>query len=150
MLLNRCVQRYDGVFPLILTTRQTYITYYAYKPATRYKRIKTCTPNFIEIVALGQTSTVLPGNLGLGERAVIILAFKLNADLVLIDDRAAAAEAAKLGLRVTGTLGIFDQAAKDGLIDFASTVRRLQSTNFRVAPAVIDHLLREHAERRRR
>ena len=96
------------------------------------------------------TSTVLPGNLGLGERAVIILAFKLNADLVLIDDRAAAAEAAKLGLRVTGTLGIFDQAAKDGLIDFASTVRRLQSTNFRVAPAVIDHLLREHAERRRR
>lgn len=81
-----------------------------------------------------------------GERAAIQLAASLNADLLLMDDRKGVNAAQRKGLRVTGTLGILDLAAKRGLADFTQAVERLRRTNFRVPQALLDSLLEEHGQ----
>jgi predicted nucleic acid-binding protein len=50
-----------------------------------------------------------------GEREALSLARALNAELVLMDDRAAVAVAQRQGFTVTGTLGVLDLAAQRGL-----------------------------------
>lgn len=49
-----------------------------------------------------------------GEKAVIALASTLHADLILVDDRSAAAIARAKGFEVTGTLGVLDLARSVG------------------------------------
>lgn len=70
--------------------------------------------------------------LDLGERAAIFLAEKIRADLLLIDESAGRAEAARRSLRVTGTLGVLRTAAEHGLIDVNDVLLRLRTTNFYV------------------
>jgi len=79
-----------------------------------------------------------------GEKAAIQLAASLNADLLLMDDRKGVNAAQRIGLRVTGTLGILDLAALHGLADFAQAVERLRLTNFRVPRDLLDALLEKH------
>lgn len=81
-----------------------------------------------------------------GEQAAIGLAAALRADLLLIDDRKGVAAARAKGLRVTGTLGILELAAQSGLTDFAQCVARLRQTNFRTPEALLDALLKKHAD----
>jgi predicted nucleic acid-binding protein len=52
--------------------------------------------------------------------------------------------AGSLGLRATGTLGILDLAAEQGLIDFAAAIASLEATNFRKPIAITDALKRKH------
>ena len=52
-----------------------------------------------------------------GERAAIILAEYIKADLILLDEKAARRVAAERGVRVTGLLGILGEAATRGLVD---------------------------------
>lgn len=91
----------------------------------------------------------LDGSDGLdeGERAAIALASLLEADLLLMDDRKGVITARRKGLRVTGTLGILDLAAKLGIVDFATSVQRLRRTNFRAPESILDQLLRSHSEK---
>ena len=53
--------------------------------------------------------------LGTGERAAIALSGVLHPDLVLMDDRDGVVAARGRGFAVTGTLGVFDRAARQGL-----------------------------------
>jgi predicted nucleic acid-binding protein len=85
-----------------------------------------------------------------GEQAAITLASALHADLLLMDDRKGVKMARSKGIRVTGTLGILELAAQDGLTDFAQAVERLQRTNFRSPKALLDALLEKHKEKDRR
>jgi predicted nucleic acid-binding protein len=87
-----------------------------------------------------------PG-LGDGERAAIALAQAIGATLVLIDDRAGAAVARSQGLATTGTLGVLELAAMSGLVDLPSAVARLQGTNFRYRPELLEMLLARHRDR---
>ncbi|HEY1947793.1 MAG TPA: DUF3368 domain-containing protein [Bryobacteraceae bacterium] len=80
-----------------------------------------------------------------GEQAAIALAAALNADLLLMDDRKAVIAARGKGLRVTGTLGILELAAQDGLTDFTQAIERLRQTNFRSPEALLDALLKKHS-----
>lgn len=82
-----------------------------------------------------------------GERAAIALAQVLGAGLLLIDDRAGATAARERGFRVTGTLGVLVDAARQGLLDLATAFAALRATNFRYPPAMLDALLAEHLRR---
>lgn len=80
-----------------------------------------------------------------GERAAILLAESLCADLILLDDLAARRLATRRGMPITGVLGILDRAASQGWVDFAATIHRLQQTNFRTATAIVQELIQKHS-----
>ncbi|MDQ2804138.1 MAG: DUF3368 domain-containing protein [Pseudomonadota bacterium] len=86
------------------------------------------------------SSADLPG-LDVGERAAITLALAIGAELILMDDRAGVAAALAKGLTVIGTLGVLDRAARRGLVDLEAAFTRLQATNFRYPPALLDTML---------
>lgn len=79
--------------------------------------------------------------LGAGETEAISLAKEQNADLVLIDDRKARRTAQERGLNVAGTINVPESAAKRKLVDIAVAFDKLQQTNFRVAPRLIQEIL---------
>jgi predicted nucleic acid-binding protein len=97
-----------------------------------------------------QPKAVLLADLDAGEREALLLALELSADLVLMDDREGTEEARRLGLAVTGTLGILDRGAERGLIDLAPAIARLRQTNFRISPVLLDRLLAIDALRKKR
>jgi predicted nucleic acid-binding protein len=70
----------------------------------------------------------------------------LKADLLLMDDRKGVNLARNKGLRVTGTLGILELAAMNGLTDLPLAIERLRQTNFRCPNTVLDALLRRHSK----
>ncbi len=83
--------------------------------------------------------------LGPGEAEAISLARELNATAVLIDERRAADAAAKLGLFVTGTLGVLEAAAARRLLRLPEAITALRQTSFRCT----EQLYREALERHR-
>jgi predicted nucleic acid-binding protein len=86
--------------------------------------------------------------LGRGEMAVISLALELKADCVLIDERKGYKAAQRRGLSVITTLGILEEAAHRGLVDFEKTVDRLdRETTFYVTEAVLEEFKRRVRER---
>ncbi len=91
-------------------------------------------PSWLAVHDVAQTSRPLPEGRNRGEAAAISLALSVKADMILIDDRAAAAVALARGLAVLGTLGILVMAGRQGLVDLRSAITRLQATNFRAAP----------------
>jgi len=84
-----------------------------------------------------------------GERAAISLSVSLRPDLLLMDDRAGVAVARAIGFAVTGTIGLLDRAARQGLIDLVAAFAALRSTNFHLRPELLDQVLDKHREWRR-
>jgi predicted nucleic acid-binding protein len=78
-----------------------------------------------------------------GEREAIALARELQAELVVIDDRAGRREARRWHLTVTGTLGVLRTAASRGLVQFREVLDRLQQTNFYISAELLQQLLDE-------
>jgi len=96
-------------------------------------------PSWLEVRSPESTGSSLA--LGRGERDAICLASELSA-LCLIDDRKARREAERMGVRVTGLLGLLAEASDRGLIDAEVVVERLTRTSFRASPALIAAILR--------
>ena len=94
--------------------------------ASEFQRLAVVDPRFagllwppsIRVVAPLGTAPALRGNHKLhpGEIEALSLAAEQNIDLVLMDERAGRAAAARLGLESVGILGILIQAKKDGLL----------------------------------
>jgi len=99
-------------------------------------------PAWLHIVSTPEM--FLGAGLHKGEAAAIALAASLGADLVLMDDRRGVLAAERLGIRVTGTLGVLDIAADRGLIDFAEAIHRLETTTFRKPVLLLRALLDKH------
>ncbi len=76
-----------------------------------------------------------------GEREAILLASRLSADLLLLDDRRARHAAKGRGIGVTGLLGILDLAAKMDFLELPEVVENLRRTSFRVEPRLLKLLL---------
>lgn len=76
-----------------------------------------------------------------GEQAAIILAEQQDASLIIIDDGLARRIACNRGLRVTGLLGILEEASKQDLVDLPTAITTLQKTTFRVSSSIINSLL---------
>ena len=79
-----------------------------------------------------------------GEKEAIMLAQEISADLLLVDDWQARLAAINLGIRITGTLGILDRAARENLIDLPETLNALQNTNFHISSDLIRKLLEDN------
>lgn len=109
-------------------------------------------PLWLEVLATPIVTSVDSSleSLDSGERAAIVLAESMCADLLLIDDRAGAILAQRRGLAVTGTLGVLDLASRGGMLDLRDAFVRLQRTNFRYPPSVMEMLLEEERNRKNR
>jgi predicted nucleic acid-binding protein len=77
-----------------------------------------------------------------GETAAILLAKKENANLIIIDDGLGRKIARNRGLKVTGLLGVLEQAASQNLIDLPDVISRLQKTSFRASSSLLNSLLK--------
>ena len=78
-----------------------------------------------------------------GEAEVIALAQELGADLVVIDERMARRHARRLGLRLTGTLGVLLKARQVGLVPLvAPLVDQLCRGGIRLSDTVVAEVLR--------
>ena len=101
-------------------------------------------PNWINVQPICLVDTSLLQWLDPGETEAILLAQKLKADLVLLDDLQAREIAKKQGLQVTGIIGLLDRAASQGLIDLPNAIQKLQQTSFRVSDRLLQELLKKH------
>ena len=87
--------------------------------------------------------------LGEGEREAIILAQQHGPDvLLLMDEGKGRLEAQRRNLRITGTLGVLNDAASRGWVDLPSAIERLRKTTFRASPSLLQSLLDRDAKRR--
>ncbi len=95
-------------------------------------------PAWLSVMAPGSELAIpIDDRLDLGEREAIALAKTLQADLLLIDERAGRAEAKRLGLRVTGTVGVLRAAAEAHLASPREVIQRLRQTSFYVDEALL-------------
>lgn len=99
---------------------------------------------WLRVTSLEQPVPIATGaGLHLGETEALGLAVQKQADLLLLDDGDARREAADLGLRIVGVLGILLRARRDGrLSSLSDEIRRLRSeAHFFIAPKLEAELL---------
>jgi predicted nucleic acid-binding protein len=94
-------------------------------------------PNWTEVKTISIQADLALQRLDPGEQEAILLAQELQAELLLLDDKAGRQAALSRNLSVTGLLGVLDEAAKLGLISRSEIADRLLKTNFRVAPGLL-------------
>lgn len=83
----------------------------------------------------------------IGEASAIALAMEINDVLIILDDLKARNLANKLKLKITGVLGVVNRAKQIGVIDKVKPIiDDLLKTNFRIAPQIIDEMLRLNDE----
>jgi predicted nucleic acid-binding protein len=110
------------------------------------RRWMSAPPGWLTIVAVDDTGAPPEfARLHSGERAAILLAERLNADILLLDEKAARAVASLRGLHLSGTLGILADAGRRKLVDLPQAVADLQKTSFRARPDLLRKLLEQES-----
>ena len=100
-------------------------------------------PNWLQIEIVSASSRSGLEKLDSGEQEAILLAEQIEAELIILDDKAARQIASERGLRIIGLLGIIKDAAQLGLLDLRVTFERLQEAGFWAAPSLLERLLRQ-------
>ena len=93
-------------------------------------------PIWISVEETPDTFSESMEKLQAGERAAILLAELIQANIIIIDEKAARLIAGRRGLSVTGVLGVIREAATQGLVDLKLAIDRLRRTSFRCSPAL--------------
>ena len=96
-------------------------------------------PSWLEIVAPSSVEPI--EGLHAGELAAIALARELRADQIVLDEYYGRKAAAARGLRVVGTVGVLEAAARRGLVDLGEAFEKIKRTDFWVSPAFLDRRL---------
>ncbi|MGH9946688.1 MAG: DUF3368 domain-containing protein [Pyrinomonadaceae bacterium] len=107
-------------------------------------------PNWFLVKKAAELHEADLSKLDAGEKEAIFLVEELNADALMIDDRAGREEAVKRGIFIIGTLGVLNSAAQKKLLDLPITLEKLRQTNFRVSEKLILDLLQLDNDRMRR
>ncbi|MUH00811.1 DUF3368 domain-containing protein [Scytonema sp. UIC 10036] len=102
-------------------------------------------PDWLKIQPVSQSGDAIVDVLDPGERAAILLAQEIDADLLLLDDMKARRAAINKGFTITGILGILDQAATMKLIDLPTAIDKLRNTSFWASDSLLQKLLDKHA-----
>jgi predicted nucleic acid-binding protein len=90
---------------------------------------------------------ILEQSVDKGEASILVLALEMENCIVSIDDLKARKTAKKLGLRLTGTLGILYKAKKAGYIQSMNkTIDKLKDADFRISEKIEKELLRLSGE----
>jgi len=90
----------------------------------------------------------LSQELGAGEAEAIVLAQELPADLLIVDELHAREKARRLGIRVTGVLGILVEAKSRGLLPAVNPIiQDLRNiAGFHGSPQLVKDVLRQAGE----
>jgi predicted nucleic acid-binding protein len=145
LILIDCIDLLSSLFETVLLPAAVASEMQAVDAPTKVREWMASLPPWVEIKNDPPVFDPALEGLDAGEKAAIALAGVLQADLLLIDERAGVRVARQKGLRVTGTLGVLDLAAERGLVDFADALQRLQRTTFHRPEALLKALLKKHS-----
>ena len=149
VLINQA-QVLPTLYGRVLIPRAVYNELKQERSPAAVKAWLTAPPIWLEIRETRATVSDLPEELDAGETEAILLAQELKADLIIVDDKAARAEAARRHLTVIGTLRVLEDAAELGLLELPTSLSNLQQTTFRADARLIQELLNRDAERKKR
>ncbi len=100
-------------------------------------------PKWVCIQSKQKKQYPLESILDRGEASSIAKAIDINADLIIIDELKARKVAKELGLKVTGTLGLFIMAKNKKLISsIKPLIEKIKKTNFRISERLVSEALR--------
>jgi uncharacterized protein len=88
--------------------------------------------------------TALQVDVDIGEASAMVLALELKADLLLLDERKGRLVASRLGLKMTGVLGILIEAKRHGLIAAVKPIldALIGQVSFRVSSQLYQEVLK--------
>lgn len=99
-------------------------------------------PEWVNIRAVKNTSFQSTLEIDAGEASAIALAMESEASLLIIDDSKGRKAAQRLNLNITGSLGIFLRAKREGIIPSIKPIlEKVQRTNFRYSQSVLTEIL---------
>ncbi|WP_342083297.1 DUF3368 domain-containing protein [Dyadobacter sp. OTU695] len=83
----------------------------------------------------------------LGEASALTLAFETQDCTVILDDLKARKTAAKMNIKVTGTIGVIVKARKENKIPSAKSVfEKILATDFRISDRILTEAIKEAGE----
>lgn len=106
-------------------------------------------PDWIEIIAVRDKrfQHLFQDSLGLGESTALALAFETDNATVILDDLKARKLAQKLGLKITGTIGVIVKAKLRGNISSARHIlEKILNTDFRINDKTIEAAIKQAGE----
>jgi predicted nucleic acid-binding protein len=101
-------------------------------------------PSWCQVHVLASVPDAALSELDAGERDAIQLALEMGIDTLLMDEIEGRREAMRRCLHVTGTVAVLELAAQRGLIDFRTSLLRLEQTNFRLSARIRDEFIRRN------
>ena len=85
---------------------------------------------------------VLCRNIDRGEAEAIILAKRINADILILDEKIAREIAMAVGLKVVGSLALIYEGIKRGIVDqtLAEIIKKMRERNIWISDEVIEEI----------
>ena len=106
-------------------------------------------PDWIKIIEVSdkKRQDILEVDLDKGEASAIALSLEQEDCLLIIDERKGRAIAKKLGLRITGTLGVIVKAKRNGIIvSVKDVLEKLEKYDFWISDSLKEKIIKESGE----